>query len=400
MEIRYIQPLLLIATLAVAACGDDARDAAAYQQAERAGLHGSGYEALSEEELERGRHDTGWRRVVQFDTTGLGNGENLNPESWEDITPEAVNGRATHLPIYGNVAGPSVLTAQILLDRALFSPGIVDGRWGKNTEIATFWFQSREGLRTTGRVDQETFQRLAQLAGEPSEIVRSHRLSEEDVEGPFVSIPEDIYDKAKLDCLCYESLQEKLGELFHTTPEVLRKLNPGVQLDDLSAGDEIRVPNVRDRNAPPAGQVERLVVSGEGHYLHAMDSSGRILYHFPTTLGSSYDPSPDGSHTIRSITHDPWWHYQPAILEHVDSSKPDANIPPGPNSAVGVVWMALSKPHYGIHGTSAPETIGYATSAGCVRLTNWDALFLADRIEPGVRVEFRDTSGSSDSRRS
>ncbi|CAN5777286.1 L,D-transpeptidase [soil metagenome] len=398
---RYIQPLLLASALALVACGGDGGDVAANQSAQpaaqRAGLYGVGYEALSAEELERGRHDTGWRRVVQFDTTGLGDAVSSNPESWEDITTEAVNGGATYLPIFGNVAGPSVLTAQILLDRALFSPGIIDGRWGKNTEIATYWFQTREGLRATGRVDQKTFNRLAQLAEEPRELVRSHRLSEDDVEGPFVDIPEDIYDKAKLDCLCYESLQEKLGELFHTSPDVLGKLNPGVQLNQLAAGNEIRVPNIRNKDAAPAGRVERLVVSGAGHYLHALDSSGRILYHFPTTLGSSYDPSPDGLHTVRSITRDPWWHYQPAILEHVDSSKPDANIPPGPNNAVGLVWMALSKPHYGIHGTSAPETIGYATSAGCVRLTNWDALFLADRIESGVDVEFRDTSGRSDS---
>jgi lipoprotein-anchoring transpeptidase ErfK/SrfK len=224
-----------------------------------------------------------------------------------------------------------------------------------------------------------------------------HRLTEADVEGPFVDIPEDIYDKAEMECLCYESLAEKLGELFHTSPDLIRQLNPGVELSSLAAGDELRVPNIRDSSAAAQGTVARLVVSGEGHYLHALDSGGRILYHFPTTLGSSYDPSPGGTHTVRSITRDPWWHYQPDILEHVDSSEPDARIPPGPNNAVGRVWMALSKQHYGIHGTSAPETIGYTTSAGCVRLTNWDALFLADRIESGVAVEFRDTSGSTDS---
>jgi lipoprotein-anchoring transpeptidase ErfK/SrfK len=91
------------------------------------------------------------------------------------------------------------------------------------------------------------------------------------------------------------------------------------------------------------------------------------------------------------IAPDPWWHYQPEILAHVESSKPDARIPPGPNNAVGVVWMALNVPHYGIHGTSAPETIGYASSAGCVRLTNWDALFLSRRINEGTPVQFRDT---------
>jgi lipoprotein-anchoring transpeptidase ErfK/SrfK len=400
---RYLRCSTILFALLLGACRDSGQAAPAATRAEpsdantppAAELYGVGYEALSAEELERGRFDTGWRRVVQLDTGAVENGAG-NPESWEDITAQAVNSGATHLPLHGNIAGPSVLSAQILLDRALFSPGIIDGRWGKNTEIATYWFQSREGLRPTGRIDRETFDRLARLAGEPRELVRVHRLTASDVEGPFVKIPEDIYDKAKLDCLCYESLTEKLGELFHTSPDLLRKLNPDVELSSLSAGDELRVPNTRDASAPPAGSVARLVVSGAGHYLHALDSAGRILYHFPTTLGSSYDPSPDGTHTVRSITRDPWWHYQPAILEHVDSSEPDARIPPGPNNAVGLVWMALSKPHYGIHGTSAPETIGYATSAGCVRLTNWDALFLADRIESGVEVEFRDTTGRTD----
>jgi lipoprotein-anchoring transpeptidase ErfK/SrfK len=392
---KYIRLFVIASVAALSACRGDG-DANAVQ-IEAAELSGVGYQTLSEEEMERGRFNTDWRRVVQLDTIGLENADTTNPESWDDISPSAVNSGATHLPLHGDVSGPSVLTIQILLDRSLFSPGIIDGRWGKNTEIALYWFQNREGLRATGRADQATFERLAVTAGEPRELVRTHRLSEEDVEGPFVDIPEDIYDKAELDCLCYESLAEKLGELFHTSPDLLRKLNPGVELSALSAGQEIVVPNIRDAGAAPVGEVARLVISADGHYLHALNASGRVLYHFPTTLGSNYDPSPDGTHTVRSITRDPWWHYQPAILEHVDSSEPDAKIPPGPNNAVGRVWMALSKPHYGIHGTSAPETIGYATSAGCVRLTNWDALFLADRIESGVVVEFRDTPARSES---
>ncbi len=402
---RQIHSVALLLALALGACRGDSEAASTAATAEPAAepaaeLYGVGYENVSADDLERGRFDTGWRRVVQIDTAGLDGAVGTNPESWEDITHQAVNSGATYLPLHGRVSGPSVLSAQILLDRALFSPGIIDGRWGKNTEIAVYWFQSREGLRPTGRVDRETFDRLARAAGEPRELVRTHQLTAEEVEGPFVDIPEDIYEKAELDCLCYESLAEKLGELFHTSPELLRKLNPDVELTSLGAGDRIHVPAIRDSGARGQGQVARIVVSGEGHYLHAVDDAGRILYHFPTTLGSSYDPSPDGTHTVRSITRDPWWHYQPAILEHVDSSEPDARIPPGPNSAVGRVWMGLSKQHYGIHGTSAPETIGYATSAGCVRLTNWDALFLADRIQSGVEVEFRDTSGRTDAARS
>ena len=345
---------------------------------------------VSREEIERGRMDPGWRRVVQADSLALPEGP-PNRERWDEISPESVNGVPMTLPLGGDVAGPSVLRVQVLLDRALFSPGIIDGRWGKNTEKAIYWLQKREGIRASGHMDTATFTRLVDLAGAPKQLVREHRLSEEDVSGPFVRIPQDIYARAKVECMCYESLSEKLGEMFHTSPEILKKLNPGVDLDGLKAGSTIRVPQVRDPGAGKSQKIAGLVVSDGGHYVHALDENDRIVFHFPSTLGSTYDPSPAGDYRVTSITEDPWWHYQPDILAHVDNSKPDATIPPGPNNSVGAVWMALSKPHYGIHGTKAPETIGYATSAGCVRLTNWDALFLARRIEAGVPVQFRDT---------
>src|SRR5690606_10898309 len=172
--------------------------------------------------------------------------------------------------------------------------------------------------------------------------------------------------------------------------------NPGINLNRLSADDPLRVPNVRDAR-PDRGDVARLVVSGRGEYLHALDASGRILYHFPTTVGASYDPSPQGDYHVTSVTRNPSWHYQPAILEDVPDDEAEATLPPGPNNAVGRVWMALSEPHYGIHGTSAPETIGYASSAGCVRLTNWDALFLAARVGEGTPLQLRDVAGRDDS---
>jgi len=346
---------------------------------------------LSLEQLEQGRLDRSWQNVVRLDPDSAEGDAGGVPEGWSDISVESVNSAPIHLPLSGDVTGPSVVKLQILLDRALFSPGIIDGYWGKNTEKALYWLQQREGLRRTGRLDQESFERLVEIAGSPTELVRSHTLSADDVAGPFVRTPDDIYEKARLECLCYESLSEKLGEMFHASASMLEQLNLGVDVDALSAGDRIMVPNVREAGAGAGTEVARLVISGEGHYVHALDAGGRILFHFPSTLGSSYDPSPRGDFRVTSITKEPWWHYQPAILSHVDDAEPDAKIPPGPNNAVGMVWMALSVPHYGIHGTSAPETIGYTTSAGCVRLTNWDALFLADRISRGVAVEFRDT---------
>ena len=335
--------------------------------------------------------DPGWRRFAQFDPASDPDSATADTVTWEDISPEAVNRAELHRTLYGDVAGPMVARVQVLLDRALFSPGVIDGRWGKNTEKAVYWVQRREGIPATGRVDRQTYERLTQLAGAPQEVVTTHSLTAEDVSGPFVEIPEDIYEKAELSCSCYESLAEKLAEMFHTTPEMLKQLNPGVELNTLGAGNTIQVLNVRESGAGQDTPVARLVVSDGGHYVHAVDEGGRLLFHFPSTLGSEYNPSPSGEYKVNSITMNPWWHYQPELIEGAEPG-PDAKIPPGPNNAVGVVWMDLSKPHYGIHGTSAPETIGYVTSSGCVRLTNWDARFLGRRIEPGVPVEFRDAA--------
>jgi lipoprotein-anchoring transpeptidase ErfK/SrfK len=351
-------------------------------------VYGDPRHHLTAEELERGRLDAGWRRYVLLDsvsdTTRVS-----NPERWEDINPQSLNDAPMVLPLEGDVAGPSVARVQIALDRALFSPGIIDGRWGMNTEKAVYWLQKREGLSATGRVDAITWERLVRLAAAQS-FSRLHTLTAEEVKGPFVAIPDDIYEKAELDCMCYESLTEKLAETFHTTPELLAQLNPGVDLDAVAAGQTLHVPVVRNDAARFRGPVAEIVISDGGHYLHAVDSAGVVLAHFPTTLGSDYAPSPEGAFTITAIAPDPTWHYQPDLLTGVDDWEEPALIPAGPNNAVGVVWMQLSKPHYGIHGTSDPESIGYVTSHGCVRLTNWDARLLSQRIQPGVEVHFRD----------
>ena len=350
---------------------------------------GEGGADLSPEDLERGRLDPSWRQWIQLDSAAWSDSVR-SPESWDDISPESANRAPVFLPLGGNVAGHSVLRVQTLLDRAFFSPGVIDGRWGKNVEKAVYWLQKREGLPATGQVDSATFVRLAELAGTPPEIVRQHRLTAQDVEGPFVNLPAEIYEAHTLECTCYESLSEKLGERFHSTPELLAQLNPGADLDGVDAGDRIFVPAVRDAEARATGEVAEIVVSVAGNYLHANDGRGRILYHFPTTLGSGYSPEQGTAYKVNSITPDPWWNLQPRLLHVGDPNRPDVQIPPGPNNAVGNMWIDLSKPHYGIHGTARPETIGYATSSGCVRLTNWDANFLGSRIEPGIPVRFQD----------
>ena len=335
---------------------------------------------------------TGQRRGVAVDTAALGAAARANPEALTGIDSVADWSRPVFVPLGGDVAGPSVLLVQTLLDRAGFTVGEIDGRWGDNTELAVVWLQKAASLPATGIVDAATLRALRGRAGEPDSLVTTVTLSADDVRGPFRPLPSGVYEKAKLDKLGYESLAEALGERFHAAPALLRRLNPGVALDSLAAGARLRVPDVAGAPAP-RDAVARLVVSGSAGYIHALAADGTILFHAPVTLGAGYDPSPQGDFRVTSVTRDPWWHYQPNLLSGVADGGRDASLPPGPNNAVGLVWMALSEPHYGIHGTSAPSTIGTATSSGCVRLTNWDALRLAGLVKAGTPVRFRDITG-------
>ncbi|MGH7318748.1 MAG: L,D-transpeptidase family protein, partial [Candidatus Rokuibacteriota bacterium] len=320
-----------------------------------------------------------------------------------EITPETANA-PPQLPLPQEGSGPGILAAQVLLDRVRFSPGVIDGQWGQNTEKAVYWFQFAHGLPPAGVVDEATWRELSRLGGGGVAVVEVE-VTAADLEGPFVEIPEDVYDQAALDCLCYESPAELLAERHHAAPELLAELNPEVDLEALTAGTRLWVAAVEalavsagrveasgQASAQPAGapRVARLLISKRGFYTQALDAQGRILFHFPSTLGSRYDPSPAGQFRVTGIAFNPAFHYQPTLFHEVPDDQPEAHLPAGPNSPVGLVWMALSKPHHGIHGTAVPESIGYASSHGCVRLTNWDALFLARRIAPGVPVQFRD----------
>ena len=361
------------------------------------------------EEMERERFAEAWRRQQSFRAemkrrqanpeeapqrdlpiANVGAGEQW-PETLTATNPATIERSPVHVPIRGDVSGPSVLKAQVLLDRVSFSGGVIDGRWGKNSAIGVYWFQRERGLEATGEIDETTFRELAAAAGYTPSVI-PYTTTASDVEGPFVQITGDVYAQQDLKCMCYESLEEKLAERFHTTVELLQMLNPDTRLNDVRAGQTLLVPNVRSP-VPENGakDVVRIVVSVGGNYLHAYDAQGAMIFHAPTTVGSKYDPSPSETLKLVRTAFDPWFKYQPKLYYEVPDEEPEANLPPGPNSPVGVVWMALSKPHYGIHGTARPETIGYTSSHGCIRLTNWDARDLARRTPRGTTVDFVDT---------
>jgi lipoprotein-anchoring transpeptidase ErfK/SrfK len=315
------------------------------------------------------------------------------------LTSRNVEATPTRFPLPIPQKGPLALQLQILLDRAGFSPGIIDGAWGLNAAKAmTFFAKPEDTERLTGdsppavaALDRATYERLRRAA-RSKPMLRAYVVTAADLAGPFTEIPKSVYRQAELRCLCYSNPVEALSERFHTSAKLIAELNPRIDIDRLKAGTKILLPNVEiDGAALPQDTaiVARLIISKKGFWTHAVDANGTIIYHFPSTLGAGYDPSPSGDFKVTYVSRDPAYHYQPKLFSEVPDNEPEARLPAGPNSPVGVVWMSLSKPHYGIHGTPAPETIGYANSHGCVRLTNWDALRLSDLVEGGTPVQFR-----------
>ncbi|MEK8089370.1 L,D-transpeptidase [Thermithiobacillus plumbiphilus] len=310
-------------------------------------------------------------------------------ENFGQIHPERVQFQHIQLPLQAS-SGPSVLAAQILLDRARFSPGVLDGHWGKNTTKALFWFQKSRDLPATGKLDRPTLEQLARAAAAPvGALVQPYVTAPEDAAARFKPLPAGIYERANLSWLGYESALEALSERFHSTSAVLRQLNPQVDFQDIRPGTRIFAPAVDWEGDKAPHDVRRIVVSATGFYTQGLDAQGQILFHYPSTLGSEYDPLPLGTWRAERIAFKPKFHYQPRLFHDVPDSNPEAMLPPGPNSPVGLVWIALSKPHYGIHGTSEPQSIGYTSSHGCVRLTNWDAWELARHVAPGTPVVFQ-----------
>jgi len=303
----------------------------------------------------------------------------------EDITVDAVNAVPTPA-LLRSEAGPVVARVQILLDRARFSVGVIDGKANRNTALALHWFQKSQNLPATSVLDTATYNRLVAVAGATPPVVQV-TLDADMLKGPFVVLPKGVYEQEKLRCLCYASVTEMLAERYHATLEMMRRLNPGVGFAALRPGDRIWVPAV-EFGAGPAKRVARIRVSKSGNYVHAFATDGSLLYHFPSTLGSKYDPSPNGRFSVTGIAWDPVFRYDPKLFSDIPDHRPKARLPPGPNSPVGVVWIALSRDHVGIHGTPSPETIGFASSHGCVRLTNWDATRLARSAPKGTPVEF------------
>ena len=316
-----------------------------------------------------------------------------------------------------------MMQAQVVLDRIGFGPGVIDGKMGMSTENALRGFQEANALDVTGKLDETTKSALAKWERIPA--TRVVTIPESWGDTSYKKLPSEPAELEKLDRLAYETMEERLAERFHTTVAVLRQLNPGgkpagmqtegdapppatpaSKASDLFApGQQLRVPNIGgDRIAPGSldnrdwqmtlaslgvgteqPEVDRVVVSKAGKTLKAY-AGDKLIALFTVSSGSSEFPLPLGEWKILGEAFNPPYAYDPEVLGKGDGKS--HQLPPGPNSPVGVVWIDLSKEHYGIHGTPDPETIGRAQSSGCVRLTNWDAARLAQMVSQKTQVVF------------
>jgi lipoprotein-anchoring transpeptidase ErfK/SrfK len=367
------------------------------------------------------RHIRQRREVNSRRKAGLEASKINNPDTRDSVGPHS--------------EGEAVVRAAILLSRLKFSPGEITSNYNDNLAKAIAAFQSVSGLSEMGAVDAATWTALnadqasgyreraeqnsatprqdgrlkaeipqnpareqsvqaptttADIPGSPPLAVVSYIITLQDVSGPFTRIPKvsgryagqrQILREAKLPRLNFESPLDLLAEKFHSSARLLVQLNPGRQFD--KAGEKIQVPNVLTSPPPQAGLV---VVDASTHSVTALDVSARVLAFYPATVGSEHDPLPVGNWKVAGVKWYPEFKYNPNLFWDSEDKHPRVIIRAGPRNPVGVVWIGLSKEHYGIHGTSAPSEVGKKQSHGCIRLTNWDASELANMVHPGTPV--------------
>jgi len=336
-----------------------------------------------------------------------------------------------------------IMQAQVVLERLGFGAGVIDGQMGMSTTNALNAFQEANELQVTGELDEATQQALSRWNNIPA--TRVVTIPEEWGRVAYQPVPDDPAAQARMQHLGYQSVDEALAERFHTTVEVLRQLNPGGRpagapgtqaaaatpspttspsvaaapsstgtasapaAPIFRAGQQIRVPNI-GADQIDSGSVDnpgwlrtlaslgvgtqqpkaaRIVVDKSGGWLKAYDEGDKLIAAFTVSTGSEHDPLPLGEWGIKGVAYNPPFSYDPELFWDVPNSEDEQELPPGPNGPVGVVWIDLTKEHYGIHGTPSPETIGRAQSHGCVRLTNWDAARLAQMVSGSTKVLFQ-----------
>ncbi len=278
---------------------------------------------------------------------------------------------------------PAILRAEVMLDRVHASPGVIDGRGGANFVHALELYEKSKGLKARKGLDQQVWSALTAESGGP--VLMEYTLSDKDVAGPFYpDLPTDYAKLAKLKAMGYRSVVQEIGGKFHMGEDLLAALNPGVDFN--KTGTKLLVADVKPE--PIHDRLERIVVDKGRSQVLGYDRKGRVIVAYPATIGSKELPSPSGTYKVKGVAFNPIYYYDPKNFVQGDN-KEKLRLPPGPNNPVGSVFIALTKPTYGLHGTPDPSKIDKTASHGCVRMTNWDADELAHLVRPGIVVHFK-----------
>ena len=293
--------------------------------------------------------------------------DSLNNAEWSENMPKGQH--------------PAYARAHVMLNNAHASPGAIDGANGKNTLKAIASFQQMNGITPTGELTKETWDALVSKQTKPAYV--EYTTTDADFKGPYAdSIPSDYALQAKMKGLYYTRVTEMLGEKFHMDEKFLRQLNPNATFK--KPGEKIVVANVR--NDLPE-DIHLIVAHKGAKQLYLFNSRNQMIASFPATIGSADTPSPTGTYKVVGVAKNPYYSYSPSNFVQGKNLKP-LTLPPGPNAPVGNIWIGLSKKSFGIHGTPNPSLISKTASHGCIRLTNWDANDLGNKVRSGVTVKF------------
>jgi lipoprotein-anchoring transpeptidase ErfK/SrfK len=275
-----------------------------------------------------------------------------------------------------------VLEAQLVLARQAISSGSLDGVLGSQTRAALRAFQRQQEIPVTGQLDARTRQKLL-VDFAP---FTSYTVTSPDQER-LLPVSSTWLGKSQQPRLDYETILELVAEKAWSHPRLIERLNPDIDWRRVRPGQRVTVPNVR---APtPRAKASHVVIRLGERSLQAFNQHSRLLAHFPCSIARSAAKRPVGALNVKVVIPKPNYTFNPAIFRESAEGRRLGRklvIPPGPNNPVGVVWIGLDKPGYGIHGTPSPEQVGRTESHGCFRLANWNAEYLAQLVSVGTLV--------------